>query len=439
MERNLLSISALAITILFIANTAFAQKISVKALETSSVIYDSIYYYYAEDGDTLQLSNRDVDLMYDDTLLLSYINQTREGNAWVNSYKRTYTYDADGRPLTHAYSPWNGSTFGDYSLIRWKYDENGNNTLYLQQIMNDSSWSTVESHERLFGENDELLEEVTVGYGSTLKSIYSYRNDMLKDTMFVYSMVDSAWVKDYIIVYKYDDNGNGVEEAVMNWTDDDLSPAVLTTRDFNETDMLVREVTGYYFDTVLRYDTSDTLWYDSQDRLLGQLRKIWNEDSWENSHIVEFTYNSDGHVTTSQSRLWNFSDWITDYINTITYREGNVESSKWIQYEYLSDGIDYIDSVWYYFGITTDMPKQPGSFVVQTFPNPTTGLVTFTANSQILALHVYSSSGRLVKVGQLQGTNSKQAQLDLSGYHPGIYVIDLITSAGRSAVKVLRK
>ena len=80
---------------------------------------------------------------------------------------------------------------------------------------------------------------------------------------------------------------------------------------------------------------------------------------------------------------------------------------------------------------TNDVATREFSF----YPNPVKDILHFSMNGEIKNAHVFNVSGQLVKT--FATVNSKQ--INLAGLPAGVYMIQLETSQGKEAVKVIKK
>ncbi|MCB2219824.1 MAG: T9SS type A sorting domain-containing protein [Bacteroidetes bacterium] len=75
-----------------------------------------------------------------------------------------------------------------------------------------------------------------------------------------------------------------------------------------------------------------------------------------------------------------------------------------------------------YFGINTIADQ-----LLQIFPNPTDDFVKINSDLKINTIHLYDQIGQKILV---QAVESDQTKLDLTGFHPGIYLICIDTEKG---------
>ncbi len=74
---------------------------------------------------------------------------------------------------------------------------------------------------------------------------------------------------------------------------------------------------------------------------------------------------------------------------------------------------------------------------VSKYPNPTTGIITFTSTTAINQIEIYSLTGQLL---DLQTANqSLNKQIDLSGYEAGVYIAVITTSEGKSSQRIIKQ
>ncbi len=412
----------------------------VKTINEVSAIYDSVYYYHCENGSELALSARDTDIEYADSLLMGYINQIYDSGEWINATRYSYAYDTEKRPLRFAIDMWNGGMFEEFSRISWGYDTNGNNNLYLQESMIDGQWTVNVRNDKVFGENNEILEETVFSYGNFIKWLYIYLPDWRLDSTLAYSMVEDQWVPDYIINHEYDANLNLVNDTIVSWNGVEWKPSVLTTYTYDESRNLITEVTGYYADLMLILDTYDSTWYDEQNRKIGNLRRAWNENEWENAQLNEFSYDAYNNLLTEDGYEWNSPSWVPSYKYSNTYRANILESQRWLDYDFYNPENFTYDSAWYYFDLgvhVVDVNSNKSN--IKVYPNPASDKVTIVSDEEIRAVKLFTLQGLIIKEISKNQLKGKQAIIDISDQQAGTYIIEVTARHNKRTFKILRR
>lgn len=148
-----------------------------KTWSNNSWVFEQLYTYTYEDkGNNITkqvLFSNQVDswkstFTYDaDGHMLTELGETWQNSAWWNSYQRIYTYDSNGNLLSLYHNSWNGTTWSNY--LRWTYS---------------------------YSNNGDKLTELYEGWNSA----------------------NNNWTHLDIYLYAYDGNGNAIRGEHYAWT-----------------------------------------------------------------------------------------------------------------------------------------------------------------------------------------------------------------------------
>ncbi|MEN8137559.1 MAG: T9SS type A sorting domain-containing protein [Bacteroidota bacterium] len=90
----------------------------------------------------------------------------------------------------------------------------------------------------------------------------------------------------------------------------------------------------------------------------------------------------------------------------------------------------------YTVNFTVTLGLNDSDVKIGVYPNPTTGLITIDANSEISFIELYSISGSLVKVIEANATKS---QFNISGLKAGIYFAKVNSEEGVSITRIIKE
>jgi hypothetical protein len=215
---------------------------------------------------------------------------------------------------------------------------------------------------------------------------------------------------------------------------------VLTTYTYDESGNLITEVTGYYADLMLIYDTYDSLWYDGQNRKIGSLRRVWNENEWENAQLNEYSFDSYNNILTEDGYQWNTTSWVPTYKYSNTYRANILESQRWLDYDFYSPENFTYDSAWYYFDLSVHVfDTNSNKSNIKVYPNPASDKVTIVSDEDIRAVKLFTLQGGIIKEISKNQLKGKQAIIDISEQKAGTYIIEVTTRHNKSSFKILRR
>ncbi len=165
----------------------------------------------------------------------------------------------------------------------------------------ESVWEYTRKHYYSYDENNNLEEKYTVwpdGSGPIGLRIYSYTDDNLQDTVWIYDADGSTLTLNKITSYSYDANNNRTLEFTQLWNGSELE-------NYSKKDIY--------------YDASN-----NRDYFIQQYWDTW-DDTWYNSLKWIYYYDLDNLLYEIQSKVWSFDEytWVNGSQLFFTYDEEN--------------------------------------------------------------------------------------------------------------------
>lgn len=305
-----------------------------------------------------------------------------------------------------------------------------------------------------------------------------------------HQLMNGTWIKVSFIDYTYDANGNSTSRLNYN--------------SFGGTTFTLGGVYNYHYENnqltswELLMGGTDlvkmaTLTYNTDGKIVKQLAQdTWNSGSFENSWKIDYIYNTDGTLKTSNQSFWDgISSWDSaggdwfyydDNKNCIKweFKSGNTVTNK-NEYEYnldftvdqivfpinpeeqaLKKGLVEMNNMvtlnhWYTendqgnlvyicdYIYSYDLIGIVGVPIhdqivdnLRIYPNPTSDLITVSSGKKsIQNIDIIDTMEKLVfKESNL---NKKETNLDLSSLSSGVYYIRLSTSKGIVTQKLVKQ
>lgn len=165
----------------------------------------------------------------------------------------------------------------------------------------ESVWEYTRKHYYSYDENNNLQEKYTVwpdGSGPIGLRIYSYTDDNLLDTVWIYDFDDSMFTINKITSYSYDENNNRIYEFTQSWNGSEFE-------NYSKKDIYYDANNNKDYFIEQYWDTWDNDWYNSlkwvytyQDNLLVEIQsKVWDiyENIWVNGSQAFYTYDEENN------------------------------------------------------------------------------------------------------------------------------------------------
>ena len=392
--------------------------------------------------------------------LLIYSDEDWDGNNWHPLYRINYTYDERGNEILHLGEAWTGLNWIESSRTKYSYDSNNNLTMDQYEVFNNNSnkWEQIALHEYEYDSENNLIHRSDTSWKD---GVINYMGDF---------------------TFKYDDNGNKIEDVGIffngtSWSgyretlawDNNGSITTLQSEQWDGNNWVLNYKDTFINDEngkrILQFQedwdgtkwinsTKDSLAYDNSGNLLIRVYYIWQDQDWLKNSRYIFEYNSSGNETLRLKEQWDGENWINNYRYITKYDEnGNVvllQSEKWdgelfiFRNDYLGfrDGSNNLHSFYaakleiYYSTLTnikTENSLPEKIILYQNYPNPYNPTTTIkysipasqnpSKGGTLVQLRIYDILGRdiAVLVNKEQKPGYYEVKWEASDQPSGIY------------------
>lgn len=344
--------------------------------------------------------------------------RTSSAQDWINEYKIEYDYDLSENLLSkHTYRwdeftlSWTGEYFDEYS-----FDSLGRQNLIIEGDWYDTYWREM------------------------WKTEYAYTDSGTIGTKTVFHRDESftSWVGNQKFENSYDSNNLLILFIYSYW-------------DASSNSWRASQRSEFLYDVSLNLINETNLSLDSSGNIAGGLSKY------------DYTYDDAGNVVSILRSFWNgssgqwysYSKWENTYSNDYNFEELFLPGQEDILYYWLTtpptnemsslfnhkltgfnyymfDSNDSIHKVYWvnYYYSDPSIVGMPEKFEAKSivFPNPTSGLATFSWNTGIpeMNLEILSTSGKII----LKESILNNKRIPVSNLPAGIYLYKLSSKNG---------
>ena len=158
--------------------------------------------------------------------MIERLGQDWEGGNWVNDWKITFSYDANGNMVEELDQSWAGVNWVNFSLYTYTYDVNGNMIEQISQDWEGGNWVNYSLCTYTYDANGnmiELLGQYWAGgnWVNECKDTYSYNanGNMIEDLEQIWE--GGTWVNSYRWTYTYEETA--VDENEFSQVENNLS------------------------------------------------------------------------------------------------------------------------------------------------------------------------------------------------------------------------
>jgi hypothetical protein len=412
--------------------------------------------------------------------LVSYIEETWDGNGWVNTYKYQYTYTPSGLQETSIQQEWQGNTWvnqyksaNQYNsagltltdvLQTWTnnvwvnstrsvYTFDGNNfeTSYSYESWVNSAWNPSMKYTTAYNASGNIEEQLyQENFGSGLenreKTTYSYNASfkMIESLQQVW-VLSSLWLNDSRYVYSYNGNGTMGSNTKYLWN----SNTNIWENDkkysysYDAAQNKIQETTEEWLNAAWVNMYQYVFAYNSANIRTYQKSATWINNAWRNNFQDNYVFDANGFKLSDQRDNWVNNAWAGSNKRTTTPTAyGNTSTSLYQTWQ--NNTLTNVSRTFYYyesfdnglssitentFGRTSLYPNPAGNFVNVEFAS--------TQNENI-TVNVLSVTGNLVLSETLQSNNGdNRIVFDSQKLANGFYTIQLKSATAESSIKFI--
>lgn len=358
-------------------------------------------------------------------------------NSWDKKYlKDSYTYDDNFKETDWVYSSWSESDNSWKGLLkaRFGYDEEGNNTDYLEYTWGvNEQWNPTYKEHYTYNSNNELTETLKYTWKYSLgdwllfeKKQYSYGADgaILKDSTYQLGGTSENWELKSKTEYTYIHGG------------------------------LPYHIIKYIYESSTQqwiYNEDLLYLYDNIDWLLRSITLFkWNETDadWQRSEVTGFGYDENRGIKESNKVTWNANKQFTSmkkeycsfdynlstdnlllpYLNTYEqmYYHHQVTNKSLISLNEETELFEKYRELRYFYSSAENTTginviKQETANI---YPNPAQGNITinYSSNTQWAGFELFDNQGRKILTTKV----SNGENIDVSTIIAGVYFYRII-------------
>lgn len=346
---------------------------------------DTVNQYNVKEWNT-QTNNWNNDVSYflqkqqDGKVLVEFLRYwDNENQYFYQGNKEIFTYDNNGVLSSKEDQDWDGSNWTQYLNTIFFYDENGNDTLELQQMfLGGSQWRDNWKIFRTYDDQNMLIQELQTGY------------DSYYDEWYLYSKTN----------YSYYPNGKLEQQFTQRYDENNQE-----WYDFSQSD--------YY------YTDDDLIWYIEE----------YDLEDLSNSLKYEYTYNDNLDETSFFLYSYNSKSW------TLFYKVFDEYDANFNQISYYSQMLDGSwqnflkeEYLWNYYqtNIQDDFNEE-----VSVYPNPVLNVLNINVED-LVCVQIFNSLGQKL----ISSTNNV---IDVSGLPKGNYFVVIYRENEKNIKKIVKR
>ncbi|HLP95597.1 MAG TPA: T9SS type A sorting domain-containing protein [Saprospiraceae bacterium] len=224
--------------------------------------------------------SRSTDYQYDaNGNLLRFTRQNgNDLDGWVNTWRNSYTYNANNHELTDTLERWESGNWVLSSFTESEYDTNGS-------LIS----ATGLSDRRLYTYNAEGLLEIETWQNKTsgnwenagqISYVY-FPNSNLMQTQLSSYWISGTWNASNRIQFQYDVNGNNTEAVTEYMVQNQWMPARRTTMEYDAEDNLIYWVSSDWNGVNWVADTRQFNTYDQNNNFTSERLEVLDSTGWQ--------------------------------------------------------------------------------------------------------------------------------------------------------------
>ncbi|MFH1050421.1 MAG: T9SS type A sorting domain-containing protein [bacterium] len=326
---------------------------------------------------------------------------------WINSERRTRTYNEMDSLLTETYEEWKGNDWVVNNRLTQEFDENGNRISQTYETTNSGALDFDYRYQFTFDEHGwrtSYTHDVWDGEWITyIKGLYEYNEEGLWIATYTEGYNNEVWEPLLRVFFEHNSNGDRTKIQQDNRVDNEWKTMYVWDYTYNEN-----------FDTL-----SIVYQQDNYGEMMNNYRKIYNYD--ENYNLLNGKYDK-----------WVAGQWIkNDYSFRITDAYGNSSGFRGSNFDII------------YRGSTVVNENNVHPFSIFCSPNPTTGPLSidyFLENNENVSLSLFNSQGlEIIKLidGHYQSSGKRRIEENLENLPSGSYFLNMRTSKKNEIQKII--
>ena len=344
------------------------------------------------------------------------LSEEWNNNAWTNTSKSTFTYDASGNILSTTTETWDNGAWLNAARMVNTLNADGTVKETLTQSWQDGDWQDAMKTVFTYNATKKVLTQTTqmsLGEGlppmdfSKLTYTYNEQDQLTDQLLQTVNFATMQLVNSEQNHYTYNTDGTENQMVTQNWG---------LTNEWENT-------------------TRNTNTYNASKQVVSDLNEIWENNTWVNDYSASYSYHSGGQLEESEGKDWINGKWENSFKELFTYnnqneisqvvsQEWNTAQSKWddksrITYSYDATGFD---------------PLELTGNSLTVFPNPFADQITVQSKlTTEQTIEVFNADGQLVYSVKMLTDNFK---VYLGELEKGIYLLK--SNKNNQSIKLLK-
>ena len=363
--------------------------------------------------------------LYSQNKLEYSVEQYFNGNDWIDSTIKYYTYDVNGNLLSEESKIVDTEgNLSNNNKINYTYNTNNNVTEKFYQEWNGTSY-----------END-------------YRTVYTYNTNNNLTSIVDYEYESNIWNQVYEVTLNYENNILTSFTSTETYEgEDEIEKGELT---YNNNGNLESSTASELIDNMFVNSNRNFFTYNSNNQLTISQGQDYSNNTWVDSYSSTYNYDTNGNLT-------SYTDTYTDDSETYTYTTNYTFNTDYLMSDYYhpfkdKTGVDFLfnpssyinrlesesydnyRALYFYEGTYTASTKDFKISNITAYPVPANDVITVSLNNAIL---------NFIKIYNLQGKEvltTKNTEINIQNLAKGIYLLKATGDTGAVfTTKIVKK
>ncbi|WP_375437614.1 T9SS type A sorting domain-containing protein [uncultured Hymenobacter sp.] len=360
----------------------------------------------------------------------NYLNEVWNGSSWQNSSQTFISYDTQGRPTQYLDQEWANGAWVNKSRSQYGYTQNYH-TQFLSQNWTNGAWVTIAGYDDsyVFDAAGRLSEVTYIDWNSVT-------NTFVPSARFLHVYNGSATL-----------NSGVITQNPMNATWVNAYYNTNFTRDAQS--RVVYSENQTWTGTAWQLNTRANTMYAATGPGYVQLTERLVSGSWVNNSRYTDSYDSQNQFLGYSNENWMGNSWETSFgfRNTLGYNATN-DVTRRLEQSFNTNARVYVNSRKYYYSnfqsitLATKLAVFQGQATLH--PNPSNGSVTLTLDglrtSALVSAEIINTLGQVVLRTELRPQSATiRHKLNLASLPAGVYSVCVRTAEGTITKRLVRE
>lgn len=410
---------------------------------------DTIYYwsYYSGTDPTveLKLKSRVIDIEYDGDKIISQVSQRLQDGLWENNTKYINRYDDFGNQTLFLMQLWKDGNWINYEKREWLKDDIGND-LSLHSKWENHTWVNDSKNVIEWSEDEKTKSSTYLRWDGNYwinqsKYVTTYTDNGDESVHTSYNWVFGIWENANRYSYLYNQDNQMVAYVYKDWYEHKWLKQDSNVYFYDDSPEFANLSMNYGCDMVNQewYLGGRTIYeYSSNYNSMVRTTQSGHEGDWRNFRRDFFTAAPDGTWMPDRLEEWENESWWPFFEIKRYYYDSNS------MYIHVRKDWDYYHQLRSWDSTYWVPPAPNGSNENSLFcdnllvyPNPSDGFIRVMTDMKPVTISVYNLKGEVVFKDYLAGR--KSTEIDLRFLPAGLYNIDSFDGTRRRTAKVIIK